>query len=329
MTNCFSEHTLHFIFSTTPTPPQPTPLTHPNINYTSLPNVIPPPLNSTAHSMKLALALTSLNLGLLASAFDPSTYVWTENANPSGTVQVSWSLDEPNNSGHFAIKCPTTTGWCGLGFSPNGGMGFSDFAIGYINSSGNPIVSDYNHMVAGNAKPSLDTSPSSLTNTNVEIVGDSTVVTFTKKLISCDGEDMNIQPTGTTRLIWAHSTARPTSPSDLTYHSDRGAHSVMLGKDPAISLIDAPMTLEEITAAEDWDVIDLMLGSANGGTDFVIPAYPAGGYAIEFYEPGTDYTVKKLSQGGIDLNNVPYRIDHDDPNAISEKYDTIVGLGGE
>jgi len=57
----------------------------------------------------------------------------------------------------------------------------------------------------------------------------------------------------------------------------------MLFLDPTIS--DATgMTLEEVAASDSHEIIDLMIGSANGGTDFVIPAYPAGGYAVEFYE---------------------------------------------
>ena len=50
--------------------------------------------------------------------------------------------------------------------------------------------------------------------------------------------------------------------------------------------------------------------------------------SFPYVKPGTDYTELALTQGGIDKSNVHYRIPHDASNAISDKYDTIVGLGG-
>lgn len=263
-----------------------------------------------------------------ALGFDSSSYEWSKQLGGASSPTLHWKVTESTNVGNFALQCPDqTTGWCGFGVSPGGGMSFGDFVIGYLDSDTNsPVVSDYNHMENNNGKPTLDAT-SQLTETNVEIVGGDMVVSFTRPLTSCDSEDLDILM-GTTRVIWALGDTTPSSSADIPYHTDRGTKSLMLFLDPSISSVDGSMTDEEVEASSSHDHIDLMLGGANGGTDFKIPAYPAGGYAVEFYEPGTDFTELKLTQGNIDKNNVHYRIPRDAPNAISDQYDTIVGLGG-
>jgi len=144
-----------------------------------------------------------------ASAYDAASYDWTRPLSeaPDGPV-LSWTVDGPNNLGKFALKCPGAAGgWCGFGVSPSGGMSFGDFVIGYLDSSASPVVSDYNHMKNTPGKPEVDLT-SHLSDTNVEVIDDDLVLSFTRPLTNCDSQDLDIL-VGTTRVVWASGDSAP------------------------------------------------------------------------------------------------------------------------
>ena len=208
-------------------------------------------------------------------------------------------------------------------------MGHSDLVMGYLDSSGNPVVQDWHGKkeTPGTGHPLLDDS-SDLRDTDLlDIGGGKTVLSFTRDLSNCDIDDLNVK-SGTTRIIWATGVTPPTGDSpNFSYHTDRGSHSVYLFLPPSVG---PPATGGDTKLT----TIDLLVGKNNGGTEFTIPEYPAGGWAIEYYKPANaslgiePFTMKHLSQGGIDTDNVHYKFMHDGPNSLDAKYDAIVGLGG-
>ena len=56
---------------------------------------------------------------LIVNDDDPTQYV------------IFWKLINDNDEIQFEVHC-RTTGWVGLGFSPNGGMAGSDVVIGWV-----------------------------------------------------------------------------------------------------------------------------------------------------------------------------------------------------
>jgi len=114
-----------------------------------------------------------------ATAFDTSGYDWTESLGSVGedtAPTLSWTVDSTLNTGKFAIRCPATTGWCGFGVSPSGGMKLGDFVVGYLHhETGEPVVEDYNHLEDFNGMPTVDLS-SQLTETGVVMDGEDMIV---------------------------------------------------------------------------------------------------------------------------------------------------------
>ncbi len=101
-------------------------------------------------------------------------------------------------------------------------MAGSDFALGYIDASGKPTVSDRHDVGGSHAVPVVDTEQdySVIAGTSV----DGTVfLEFERKWATCDPFDMALIDGGTTHVLWAipsgtastapgyHTTARGTS----------------------------------------------------------------------------------------------------------------------
>ncbi|XP_078689271.1 DBH-like monooxygenase protein 1 homolog [Branchiostoma floridae x Branchiostoma belcheri] len=100
----------------------------------------------------------------------------------AGKYHLYWKFDEEKIELEAQVQ---TTGWVGLGLSPNGGMAGSDIVIGWV-ADGTAHLTD--RYADGNAQPIVDESQ------DWELVsgyenGTHTVLRFNRKLTTCDTKD--------------------------------------------------------------------------------------------------------------------------------------------
>ena len=286
----------------------------------------------TSFSLALLAIGFRVPLSSAARSFSASSYEWSKEISSESSITLYWTHDPVAKTMDVALTAPMPSGgWLGLGFSKNSGMGHGDFVIGYITDSG-PVVQDFYNAKEWGARPTLD-AIQDLQNTGMESIagGTLTVLMFRRDMVNCDAEDMDISP-GTSRVLWAYGDSSPGAPggrpiSELPQHSDWGAMSVMMQLDSGLN-VEAGETLPTETAGGKPVLSKEFRLGGEGATPFVIPAFPAGGWAVEYYEPNTDLTDVHLTQGNIDRDNVHYVFYHDQPNALDKHYDAIVGLGG-
>ncbi|XP_078677954.1 DBH-like monooxygenase protein 1 [Branchiostoma floridae x Branchiostoma belcheri] len=121
-----------------------------------------------------------------------------------------------------------TTGFIGLGFSPNGGMTGSDVIIGWV-KDGQAYLTD--RYAEGYFLPRLDASQ------DVELLsgyenGTHTVLRFRRRLRPCDTADDREITEDTVRIIWSFNDNDPAAlegPDGPQYHgSSRGSKSIIL-----------------------------------------------------------------------------------------------------
>ncbi len=254
--------------------------------------------------------------------FDAGSYDFSTNLGMStSSPTFFWSVKEELGTIDVAIVAPCTDCWLGLGVSPNGGMAHLDATIGYVDLDGHVQYKDVHNPSTVNQMPVEDGSQdvSSVSVIEDEDAG-TTTLRYTRDLRNCDDSDLDILP-GTTRVVWAWG-SKPDSFDSLPYHNtNRGSKSVMLYRDLTLSSEEGLETDEELLH------VDLRVGTTDS-TPFTIPSYPAGGWAVEYYEPGTNLTVPYLSQGNVDRDNVHYVFKAGESGALSDTHDAVVGMGG-
>ncbi|CAL4133676.1 unnamed protein product, partial [Meganyctiphanes norvegica] len=139
-----------------------------------------------------------------------------------------------------------TTGYVGLGFSPSGGMGGADIALGWIDNSG--FVHFHDRFAEGNTQPMIDDSQ------DYDLLGgyqnDShTVLRFSRPWVSCDDQhDVQLTVRDTSRVIWAYHDEDPADENSVQYHSHRGTKSMFL-KEPKIETLKGQ-------GIDYWDVLN-------------------------------------------------------------------------
>ncbi|XP_066270877.1 DBH-like monooxygenase protein 1 homolog [Branchiostoma lanceolatum] len=135
-----------------------------------------------------------------------------------------WKFDDEKIEFEAHVQ---TTGWFGIGLSPNGGMPGSDIAIGWV-KDGKAHLTD--HYADAQAQPPVDESQ------DWELVsgyenGTHTVLRFNRKLTTCDEKDRVISG-DTMRVIWAWHDQDPDEASGVngpSYHgSNRGTRATLL-----------------------------------------------------------------------------------------------------
>ncbi|XP_076820953.1 DBH-like monooxygenase protein 1 homolog [Clavelina lepadiformis] len=124
-----------------------------------------------------------------------------------------------------------TTGWVGVGISPNGGMASADIYVGWV-KNGVANVTD-RHGASTNIFPPIDAEQ------NVKLLVGSesdgwTNIKFERTIVACSGSDDIAITTSTLRIIWALGTNDP-SGNDITpadYHGGepekRGVKSLLI-----------------------------------------------------------------------------------------------------
>ncbi|KAJ8356721.1 hypothetical protein SKAU_G00195150 [Synaphobranchus kaupii] len=113
---------------------------------------------------------------------------FTEYLDHAQNVTLRWGFNQLQNEITFELTVKTT-GWVGLGFSPNGGMAEADIVIGGVAPNGSPYFSD-RHAV-GNSLPLVDKQQSYTLLSLIEGDGQTTME-FRRPIKSCDDEDFLI-----------------------------------------------------------------------------------------------------------------------------------------
>ncbi|XP_066270631.1 DBH-like monooxygenase protein 1 homolog [Branchiostoma lanceolatum] len=164
--------------------------------------------------------VTAVTLGEHFVTSDKFTH--QESLDEEGKFHLFWKFDDEKIEAQVQ-----TTGWVGLGLSPNGGMPGSDIAIGWV-KDGTAYLTD--RYAEAQAQPPVDESQ------DWELVsgyenGTHTVLRFNRKLTTCDVRDRVINE-DTMRVLWAWHDDDPEDESGAggpAYHgANRGVRSTIL-----------------------------------------------------------------------------------------------------
>ncbi|XP_019631108.1 PREDICTED: DBH-like monooxygenase protein 1 homolog [Branchiostoma belcheri] len=147
-----------------------------------------------------------------------------ESLDEEGKFQLFWKFDE--NKIEFEARVETT-GWVGLGLSPNGGMPGSDIVIGWVKDGTAHLTDRY---AEAKAQPPVDESQDWELLSGYEN-GTHTVLRFNRELTTCDEKDRVINE-DTMRVLWAWHDQDPAEDSGENgpvYHgANRGARATLL-----------------------------------------------------------------------------------------------------
>ncbi|XP_039270543.2 DBH-like monooxygenase protein 1 homolog [Styela clava] len=141
----------------------------------------------------------------------------------SGNILLYWKFDDIYIT--FEV-IGQTTGWIGIGFSPNGAMTASDIIVGWV-KNGIATVTD-RHGGSSNIYPPLDPEQ------NIEVLGGAesngwTMYKFSRQIAACESDYDREITSNTEKIIWAYGDTDP-SGDDLAsgdYHgTKRGAESM-------------------------------------------------------------------------------------------------------
>ncbi|VDI67128.1 Hypothetical predicted protein [Mytilus galloprovincialis] len=140
---------------------------------------------------------------------------------PDGNFWLFWNVSGTNITFETHVR---TRGYVGFGLSQNGKMFPSDVIVSWINSDGSVYFRDC-HTV-GNVVPKVDSNQNwYLINGFENDFG--TVLTFSRKLDTCDEDDIVIND-DTIRTIYSYHEEDPISMTEMQWHGEkRGAQSVM------------------------------------------------------------------------------------------------------
>ncbi|XP_063889884.1 DBH-like monooxygenase protein 1 [Scylla paramamosain] len=158
-----------------------------------------------------------------------------------GTFVMMWTPREDSIRVEVQVA---TTGWVGVGFSPNGGMRGADITLGWVDSEGQLHVHDrYAH---GMTTPVVDIAQDVVVEGGYQ--NDThTVMRFSRPWNTCDiKHDMKLSD-DTVRVIWAYGEEDPLDTMDMKRHVERGTKSVYL-REPRFT---RPAVTEDI---KTWDI---------------------------------------------------------------------------
>ncbi|XP_065897525.1 putative DBH-like monooxygenase protein 2 isoform X2 [Dysidea avara] len=118
-----------------------------------------------------------------------------------------------------------TTGWIGLGFSPNGQMPGSDVVIGWVDNTGKRFLQD--RFAFTRTTPQYDASQDwKLTGAGEE--GGYTTLQFERKFETCDDEDIALSFGDTVHLIYSYHTEDPINNEQILQHQFQGSITINL-----------------------------------------------------------------------------------------------------
>jgi hypothetical protein len=126
----------------------------------------------------------------------------------------------------FEIHVKNAIGWVAFGLSPNGGMFGSDIILTWLNPNGKFHFTD--RFINQDSMPKIPIDKKqNWINLHSENRNGYLISKFTRKLKTCDGDDIEILP-GTPRVIYAWGSQFINE--DVTYHGpmNRGSRSLPL-----------------------------------------------------------------------------------------------------
>eukprot|EP00058_Branchiostoma_floridae_P005110 XP_002590598.1 hypothetical protein BRAFLDRAFT_123613 [Branchiostoma floridae] len=191
-------------------------------------------------------------------AADARDFTHQASLDEHGRFHLLWKFDSETITFEAHVQ---TTGYIGLGFSPNGGMTGSDVIIGWV-KDGQAFITD--RFAEGYFEPRLDSHQ------DVELLsgyenGTHTVLRFRRKLRPCDtAEDREITE-DTQRVIWSfndldpleNSLAGQNGPHVLYHGSNRGSKSIILlqKNPPTLDIQDSNILSFELTSSNIEPII--------------------------------------------------------------------------
>ncbi|XP_036406203.1 DBH-like monooxygenase protein 2 homolog [Megalops cyprinoides] len=161
--------------------------------------------------MGTLLLVSALLVWPLRSGAQGDQLPLTEHLDQDQNVTLRWGFDETRDEITFELTVKTT-GWVGLGFSPNGGMAGADIVIGGVSPNGSTYFTD-RHAV-GQSLPLVDARQSYTLLSLAEADGQTTMK-FQRSIQSCDADDFAIS-TSPIKLIYAFGLT-----DEIKYHSSR------------------------------------------------------------------------------------------------------------
>jgi hypothetical protein len=147
-----------------------------------------------------------------------------------GSYNFSWSIDTMMKTITMNLDV-ATTGWVGVGLSPDGTMPNSDVIICYVNKSGVAVCSD--RFAQARAAPPTDVSlggKDDLTNVTGSVVNGRTKISFTRSLNTGDKWDIPItQGTAMNVLFSYRANGNPdTENGQFLQHTNQGGKKIIL-----------------------------------------------------------------------------------------------------
>ncbi|CAH1243297.1 MOXD1 [Branchiostoma lanceolatum] len=173
-------------------------------------------------SFCVLVLIIALHYGVQPVRADDFTH--HESLDEEEKFHLFWKFDDEKIEFEAHVQ---TTGWFGMGLSPNGGMPGSDIVIGWVKDGKAHLTDRY---ADAKAQPPVDESQ------DWELVsgyenGTHTVLRFNRKLTTCDEKDRVISG-DTMRVIWAWHDQDPDEASGVSgpsYHgSNRGTRATLL-----------------------------------------------------------------------------------------------------
>ncbi|CAG2165073.1 unnamed protein product [Oppiella nova] len=166
---------------------------------------------------------------------------------PHNKYHLKWYFDDHKQRITFNVVVETT-GWVGFGISPNGGMAGSDLVIGWVDDNG--VTHFHDRYAEEEELPTIDDSQDwHLLESGHN--GSHIWLTFTRVFITCDTEtDLSIT-SDITKLIWAYSHHKPSSPVAMPQHKalNRGHRNVHL-----LSIPGHDFDNKNNETIEKWDI---------------------------------------------------------------------------
>ncbi|CAL1540453.1 unnamed protein product [Lymnaea stagnalis] len=146
------------------------------------------------------------------------------------------------NSTHIIFKSVVKTkGFVGFGISPDGGMVYSDIAIGWVNDGRAYFIDTFTE---GHYISSMVAKKDWQVLSGTE-VGDVTTLIFLRKLFPCEPKNLPISE-GTTRVIYSYGPNDPSANNSINYHGyNRGSKSILLLNPP----METPLP-DDVTTVE-------------------------------------------------------------------------------
>jgi len=170
---------------------------------------------------------TALCAQLVASAdaanpsLSDAPLAFSEALDAASKFVLSWTVADGELVAEVAVK---STGWVGVGFSPNGGMAGADIVMGWVEDDGTAVFSDRHAKASG--LPQVDADQSTYELIKLVTEGDTTTMRFRRALHTCDDDDMVID--GTMRVIFAYGDDKPANGVPRKHDADkRSAKSVI------------------------------------------------------------------------------------------------------